>query len=149
VRTTQVAAIDTTDATFTINRLEALANVTRATRTLDDLTASATSKELSHRRDLMAEVATLTHQRDALLSALKNGRNSLGLTKGQDPFQAAAEGHETLTFSIMRRSAKGYATFEADDVTPLLPGDVLRVAVRQLNANQAVATQSTTRALSQ
>ncbi len=128
VRTTQVAAIETTDATFSINRLEVLASISRATRTLDDLAADAKTKELARWRELMNEINSLAHQKDALKASVRTARNSVGLTKGQDPFKVSMAGQELLVYSVMRRTPKGYVTFPVDDVTPLQPGDVLKVA---------------------
>jgi protein involved in polysaccharide export with SLBB domain len=142
VRTTQVASIDASNANFTINRLEVLANVSRATRTLDDLTAEVKAKDLSRRRDLLAEIAALTHQGEALKASLRTARNAIDLTKGLDPFQAVSSGQAPLLYSIMRRTPKGFVTFAADDVTPLLPGDVLRVGVKQLENDRRIVIGS-------
>jgi protein involved in polysaccharide export with SLBB domain len=142
VRTTQVAAIDTTDATFSINRLEALASISRATRTLEELSSDSKAKELARKRELANEIGAMAHQKEALKASLGSERSAAGLTKGQDPYRASTAGQEQLVYSVLRRSAKGLVSLPVDDITPLFPGDVLKVAATRLEDTKPIVTGS-------
>ena len=122
----QLADVDSNDSTLNLNRLDALASISRATRSLDELKSDVATAALTRTKELDADINTLTDQIDTLELRLKASQAFGG---GRTKSDRAKEGIdlETLLFTIMRKSSKGYVYLVADDVTPLLPGDVLRV----------------------
>jgi protein involved in polysaccharide export with SLBB domain len=111
VRTIQVTDAETNDATLSLGKLDIMANITRATRSYEDLKSDAVTKELSRRQELDAQINVLLSQIDSL-------KNSP---------EAGYDGVTQMTYTLMRRSPKGYVTVAATDITALMPGDVLRV----------------------
>ncbi len=125
-RTIQVTDAESNDATLTLGKLDILANISHATRTYEDLKSDASTKELSRKQDLEAQINILSVQNDAITKS----RQIADLTVRQNAPQADYNGDTHLNYSVMRRTAKGFVTVEATDITALLPGDVLRVALQ-------------------
>ena len=126
-RTLQVTDAETNDATLTLGKLDILATITHATRTYEDLKSEASTKELSRKQELDTQINVLTTQ----IESIKKSRQITDATVRQNAPGADYNGETQLNFSLMRRSATGYVNIPATDVTSLLPGDVLRVALQQ------------------
>ncbi len=125
-RTLQVTDAETNDATLTLGKLDILANISHATRTYEELKSDAATKESSRRQELETLINVLTVQNEAI----KRARQVADQTLRQNAPLADYNGETRLNYSLMRRTAKGFVTIDATDVTALLPGDVLRVALQ-------------------
>ena len=139
-RKIQIATVESNDATLILSKLEALANISRATRTVEDMKSQMAAEEISQKRAMDTEINSLTTQIGFMRSSIRNSRTVISGAAGQDSTRGGSDPESLLSYSVMRRSTKGYVYVTVDDVAPLLPGDVLRVTLTQPGSNQVRTT---------
>jgi exopolysaccharide production protein ExoF len=104
---------------------EALSAVAAANRRFEQANADMTAFQLEYRTQLELEMLAADRETLDHLDSIAASQGTLVAMQAQNPAKKAL-----LSFEIVRRTADGTRKVAADEVTELVPGDLVRVNVR-------------------
>jgi polysaccharide biosynthesis/export protein ExoF len=121
----QLADVQTALVDMEARKQDAMAAVAAAKQKLDQANAELKAFDLEYRSQRELEISTAERE---ILENWENMATSRGIIKTMQPqSEVTAAKQSTLVFEIHRHSSNGISIIQADEITELKPGDLVRV----------------------
>lgn len=127
-RRVRVVEVGNMIAALEAGRRDAVAAVARARRTLTDADRDIALLELQRQGELEAQILEVRKQVEAAELAVQGSKYVIEAITNAPVTLPGENAEPSVSYAILRKGHEGNTLIAADELTPLQPGDVLRVS---------------------